>query len=76
MNKDIFITTSYALAKQRNLFMALSVVAIFICFLLSLKLIATKEKIILVPGLKQEVWTRSDGVSRSYIEEVTARKHK
>jgi len=59
-------------ARQRNIFMFLSMVAISVCLILSVKLISSDERIILVPGLNKEVWTSNEGVSSGYLEEVTA----
>jgi len=59
-------------ARQRNIFMFLSMVAISVCLILSVKLISSNERVILVPGLNKEVWTSNEGVSSGYLEEVTA----
>lgn len=60
------------IARQRNVFMALSILSIALCILTSVKLVTSQERVILVPGLNQEVWASNDGVSASYLEEVTA----
>lgn len=57
-------------ARQRNIFLLLSVLALICLFLVSLKLLTVSEKTILVPGLHQEVWTSDKKVSTSYLEEV------
>lgn len=72
MNKEIMTLNIETVARQRNLFLALSLMAVFSCTLLAIKLISSEEKIILVPGLNQEVWTNKDGVSASYLEEVSS----
>ena len=59
-------------ARQRNIFMFLSMVAISVCLILAVKLISSDERVILVPGLNKEVWTSNEGVSSGYLEEVTA----
>ena len=60
------------IARQRNIFMFLSMVAMSVCLLLGIKFITSNERVILVPGLHQEVWVSHEGVSSSYLEEVTA----
>lgn len=60
------------IARQRNVFIVLSMLAICACVLLALKLVTSEERVILVPGLNQEVWASNSGVSASYLEEVTA----
>jgi type IV conjugative transfer system protein TraE len=42
------------------------------CLVLSLKILSSSERVILVPGLNREVWTAKDGVSASYLEEAAA----
>ena len=43
-----------------------------ICLLIvSLKLLSTNERTILIPGLNQEAWASDKGVSSSYLEETT-----
>jgi len=59
-------------ARQRNIFMLLSLIAINACLILSIKVISSDERVILVPGLQREVWTSNEGVSSSYLEEVSA----
>ena len=48
------------------------IVSVFSVAALSLKLITTEAKVILAPGLNQEVWTSDKGVSISYLEETSA----
>lgn len=59
-------------ARQRNIFIAISMIALATSFLLAVKLASVNERIVLVPGLQAEVWTSDSGVSASYLEEVTA----
>jgi type IV conjugative transfer system protein TraE len=59
-------------ARQRNVFMLLSMLAITTCLILGIKMLSNQERIILVPGLNQEVWTSKAGVSSSYLEETAA----
>lgn len=59
-------------ARQRNIFIFLCMISISACLILGIKMISSNERIILVPGLHQEVWTSKNGVSSSYLEEVAA----
>lgn len=59
-------------ARQRNIFMFLSMLAILACLILSIKVISSDERVILVPGLNKEVWTSKRGVSKGYLEETAA----
>lgn len=72
MNKQVFLGNIDQLTKQRNVFLILSIMAISSCFLLSWRLINTTDRVILVPGLNQEVWTTQEGVSSSYLQEVSS----
>lgn len=65
--KDIEIV-----ARQRNIFMVLTILSVLICLLLAIRIITSQDKIIMVPGLNQEVWTSKAGVSSSYLEEAAA----
>lgn len=71
MNKEIMHLNIEMVARQRNLFLLLTLVSVLSCFFLTVKIISLEEKVILVPGLHKEVWTNKDGVSASYLEEVT-----
>lgn len=59
------------IAKQRNVFIAISIISVICSLLLSIRLVTLDDRIILVPSLNQEVWTSKDGVSSSYLEETT-----
>lgn len=59
------------ISRQRNVFIALCFVAMTCLVCLNIKLVRLDERIVLVPGLNQEVWISGDGVSSSYLEEVT-----
>ena len=59
-------------ARQRNIFMALSIISIAACLVVGVKLLTTEDRVILVPGLNQEVWSSKNGVSGSYLEETTS----
>jgi type IV conjugative transfer system protein TraE len=41
------------------------------CLVLGIRIITGQERVILVPGLNQQLWTSKDGVSASYLEEAT-----
>ena len=59
-------------ARQRNIFILLCMLSMCACLVLGIKILANRERIILVPGLNREVWTAKDGVSSSYLEEVAS----
>ena len=59
-------------ARQRNIFILLAMLSMCACLVLGIKILANRERIILVPGLNREVWASKDGVSASYLEEVAA----
>lgn len=59
-------------ARQRNFFLLLLFVMSLLCAGLVLKLNTTTDRVILVPGLNQEVWVAHDGVSSSYLEEAAS----
>lgn len=69
MNRTYNIET---VARQRNIFMALCMLAMASCLVLGIKIVTSQERVILVPGLNQQVWTSKDGVSASYLEEAAS----
>lgn len=69
MEQEIFRVNTINILRQRNLFAAFSILALVISVLLTLFLFMRSEKVILVPGLNQEVWATDNGVSSSYLEE-------
>lgn len=71
MQEKILSDQAKVITKQRGLFLILTLMLSFICCGLTLKLITTRDKTILVPGLAQEVWLWQGKVSESYIEEVS-----
>lgn len=71
MQEKILSDQAKMLTKQRGLFLILTLMLGFICCGLTLKLITTRDKTILVPGLAQEVWLGQGKVSEGYIEEVS-----
>jgi len=67
MSRIVSIET---VARQRNIFMFLCMLSMVSCLVLGIRIVASRERIILVPGLNQQVWTSKDGVSASYLEEA------
>ena len=59
-------------ARQRNIFILLCMLSMCVCLVLWIKILANRERIILVPGLNREVWAARGGVSSSYLEEVAS----
>ena len=59
-------------ARQRNMFMGIAAISLSCCMLVSIKLVTSTERMILVPGLQKEAWVSNSGVSASYIEEMTS----
>lgn len=55
--------------KQRNLFLLVATILLVGNLLLSLKIFSLEEKIIMVPGISQEISVTNGQVSRSYLEE-------
>ena len=72
MEKLIAIGNIENVSRQRNLFLAVALILLVTSSCLALKLLTTDQKIVLVPGLNQEVWVSGAGVSRSYLTETTA----
>ncbi len=59
-------------ARQRNVFLVLSMLLLVSLILVTLKLLSVSERVILVPGLHQEAWVSDKKVSSSYLEENAA----
>lgn len=55
--------------RQRNLFLIVLLVSIASNLLLSLKIFSQNQRIIMVPGIAQEMKVEVDKVSKSYLEE-------
>lgn len=73
MEKSVMIGNIDQVARQRNFFMVLLLVMSVATALLSLKLASSHQKLVLVPGLNQEVWVDDGGgVSASYLEETAS----
>jgi conjugal transfer pilus assembly protein TraE len=60
-----------SVAKQRNLFLGISLASILSCLLLSFKISTMEQTTILSPGINREMTISSTGVSRSYLEEMS-----
>jgi len=56
---------------QRSILLLCSGGLMLCCILMSFYLMRQEARIILVPGLNQEVWTSDGRVSRSYVEEAS-----
>lgn len=72
MQLDVMKQNIGAVSRQRNVFIILSILSLLCLLGVSLKLLTISERIILVPGLNQEVWTSDQRVSSGYLEENTA----
>jgi type IV conjugative transfer system protein TraE len=71
MNSSVLIDNITVIKKQRNSVLVLSSIMLLANLLLSLKIFSQDQKVILVPGIKQEMVISKSGVSKSYIEEMT-----
>lgn len=71
MEKIVAIGNIEKVARQRNLFLMLTILLSLTSVGLSVKLLTNDEKIILVPSLSQEVWTSETTVSKGYLEETS-----
>ena len=69
MNKETMIASIDMVAKQRNIFIGVALLSIACLLCVSLKLLFTGERIVLVPGLSKEAWVENEGVSNAYLEE-------
>jgi len=72
MDKQRNLESVYMVSRQRNILIAMCLMLIASVFLLAAKIFTSTEKIVLVPGLSREAWVTSEGVSESYLEEMTA----
>jgi hypothetical protein len=71
MEKIIAIGNIQQVARQRNLFLILTLLLCLTALGLSVKLLTNNEKVILMPSLSQEVWISNNGVSKGYLEETS-----
>jgi len=72
MQSGVYRGNIEKVARQRNMFIGVAVISLSCCLLLSIKLVTSTERTILVPGLQKEAWVSNSGVSASYIEEMTS----
>lgn len=59
------------ITRQRDFFLSLSMIVVFSNTMLALKIVISDEKIIMMPGLSQEVTLSNKTVSASYLEEMS-----
>jgi len=71
MNLNVAMQGSDRLTKQRNLFLALTILLGVISTALSLKIMTHEERIIMVPPLTSEVMISNRKVSSGYLEQMT-----
>lgn len=71
MQKEYALKNMAVIARQRNVFVGIAIVSLLCLVLVSLKLLQTEDKTILVPGLHEEAWVSNQGVSTSYLEHTT-----
>lgn len=71
MEKKEAIANTTMLARQRNLFLLLTVMLSASGVGLTVKILMMKERTVMVPGLNQQVWVTGEGVSASYLDEMT-----
>lgn len=71
MERNIALKEIGMIAKQRNLFLTLTLMLSTALTLLAIKIITNDERTILVPGLSQSVWIEKAGVSKTYLEETS-----
>jgi len=69
MHKSVLFENISIIKKQRNLFLVIALTSVLSNLFLGFKLATTDEKVVLVPGLRQEMTVSNHGVSKSYLEE-------
>lgn len=72
MDMSIFNNKSLTIHKQRNFFILLCLSSILINILLSIKITISENKIIVVPGISQQMTIGDSSVSESYITEMAS----
>jgi type IV conjugative transfer system protein TraE len=70
MDTKVVIESVDRIARQRNLFLALTLLLSASLLLLSLRLVTFDQRVVLVPGLNQEMSVSGRGVSSSYLEQM------
>jgi type IV conjugative transfer system protein TraE len=71
MKHEIFISSSEALYRQRNMLLCLSILLLVTNILLGIKVFRLDQRIILVPGIKDNMTVSKGGVSSSYLQGMT-----
>lgn len=71
METKIVLGSIEKIAKQRNLFLGLTLLLACSLLLLSLRLVTFDQRIVLVPGLQQEMSISGKSVSSSYLEQMS-----
>lgn len=70
METKIVISSIDRIARQRNLFLGLTLLLSASLLLLSLRLVTFDQRVVLVPGLQQEMSISGKSVSSSYLEQM------
>lgn len=72
MDKQRKLESFDMVTRQRNVVFGMLFLVTITAFLLAVRIFTSTEKVVLVPGLSREAWVTSEGVSESYLEEMTA----
>jgi len=71
MEMKFAISNLSQVIRQRNLFLVGMIFMLIANVVLSIKILFSDQKIIMVPGLRQEVMVSKNRISHSYLEEMT-----
>jgi type IV conjugative transfer system protein TraE len=71
MYKKILFQNLAKISKQRDLFLFLTIISLISNICLAAKIIISDEKILMVPGIKQDMWLSNNAISPSYLEEIS-----
>lgn len=71
MHTSVLIENIDKIKKQRNMFLATSILMVISNLLLVLRISSIDQKVVLVPALRQEMMVSKNGVSKSYLEEMS-----
>ncbi|MEM6338606.1 MAG: TraE/TraK family type IV conjugative transfer system protein [Pseudomonadota bacterium] len=71
MNLSVALNGGNRIAKQRNLFLALTVALAVTSSALSLKIITMEERIIMIPPFNSEIVVSNKSVSSGYLEQMS-----
>lgn len=72
MDMRILQDRNFNIYKQRNFFILLCIGSILVNVLLSVKIVVSENKLVMVPGINQEFVIGDRFVSKSYIEEISS----